>query len=1194
MLPLLLLGRYSPPFLDWIESAAVTTSVTDGSAVLRGVTDWVAYIADAAGPQWPAGWSLVSERLLVVGTVLVAVVGVVGLARPGVRHRRFLLVSLLVGVVALVAPHVSPAGPWADGLLAPQLRTLLDGALAPLRNVHKFDVWVRLPLALGVGWAVAALMERARRTRLSPTTPVWAWHSARWWAPRLALVGVAASLLLTGAPAWRGDLTTGRTFGAVPGYWLDTASWLSSAPVQGRALVVPGASFGIYLWGDSRDEPLQAYARTPWAVRDAVPLSSAGNIRALDAVEALFSSGRGSAALAAYLQRMGVSYLVVRNDLDYTAVDSPRPVLVHQTLSLSGGFARAVGFGPLLGGFGVDEAVGDGGVDPAYQAVEVFAVGTDQGDRRVTVRDASALDVVEGESESLLPVLSIPGAEDRPAVRAEDLPDGLGVARTVVADTDRRTEVDFGRVHDNRSSTLVPDAPWTLARSVHDYVVTPPAPGPVAVVAPTVTVEASTSRGDAASVRIDPAAGAWNAVDGNVLTSWFPRTYVRGEQWWQVSRDAPLPTGRIVIVPATDPPGTAGSVTLRITADTGSQDVRITLPTAAATLPAVPGPTRSLRITVLESSLPNNALFGLAEVRLPGLVSTRTLVTTPAAAAGPTALALSVRPGSRAACVVRDPAVCFPPLARTGEESGRLDRVVRTGGIDGALALTLLPRPGLALDRLLQPTDPSAALARASSVIVPDAPARPQAAIDRDPSTAWVASPLDPAPTLTVTLGRPRTVSYLRVVETPGLGSSRPLGVTVTVGGRRYPVFSDDRGYLRFPPTRTRSIRLEITSTRPVVSIDTRLRVTSVLPVGISELVLGEADDQRVGVARDAVVTVPCGFAPNVVVVGTTQIATKATTTVGALLDGAPVDALRCTDGNLPAGEQRLLVEPTAEFDVARLTWAAASRAASRFAAPVVTSWTSTSRTVDVPRGLGRPHPRARREREPGLGRDDRRGQELAPLRVDGWRQAWIVPPAWVARSRCASPRTASTAAPCSGEGRRRSCSCCSRRARCCGVRGPWWSALARPGPDPGEVCAAGPWSWGCSRSAAPGSSACSRGSGSPAARAARRWTAGIGVGVATAAALLAPWPVGTTYAESWQVGAAVAASVGLGLVLGALSPRRPRLPATDDVHEDAGAVAPSGVADDGGVDDEGVDEENDPVSGGAPSVVRDVPPAGR
>ncbi len=55
----------------------------------------------------------------------------------------------LIGGLLLLAGHAgglgSPAAPFAQWLL--------DGPLSMLRNVHKVDALVRLPLAIGVGWA---------------------------------------------------------------------------------------------------------------------------------------------------------------------------------------------------------------------------------------------------------------------------------------------------------------------------------------------------------------------------------------------------------------------------------------------------------------------------------------------------------------------------------------------------------------------------------------------------------------------------------------------------------------------------------------------------------------------------------------------------------------------------------------------------------------------------------------------------------------------------------------------------------------------------------------------------------------------------------------------------------------------------------------------------------------------------------
>ena len=59
-LPLLLLGRYSVPFLDYIENATITTVPTDLARTLVGESDWVAYFA---GIDFQAGQQLVVDAV---------------------------------------------------------------------------------------------------------------------------------------------------------------------------------------------------------------------------------------------------------------------------------------------------------------------------------------------------------------------------------------------------------------------------------------------------------------------------------------------------------------------------------------------------------------------------------------------------------------------------------------------------------------------------------------------------------------------------------------------------------------------------------------------------------------------------------------------------------------------------------------------------------------------------------------------------------------------------------------------------------------------------------------------------------------------------------------------------------------------------------------------------------------------------
>ncbi len=131
------------------------------------------------------------------------------------------------------------------------------------------------------------------------------------------------------------------------------------SPLPGRqvarnpALVVPGDAHGEYLWGDPIDDPLVALGTSPWAERSLVPVRRRGRADPAATAETAFESGEQVPGLAAYLERAGIGYVVVRNDLDPGQIGYTSPSVVHRTLALSG-FTRVASFGPLITGAQTD------------------------------------------------------------------------------------------------------------------------------------------------------------------------------------------------------------------------------------------------------------------------------------------------------------------------------------------------------------------------------------------------------------------------------------------------------------------------------------------------------------------------------------------------------------------------------------------------------------------------------------------------------------------------------------------------------------------------------------------------------------------------------------------------------------------------------------------------------------------------
>ncbi|WP_030239180.1 alpha-(1-_3)-arabinofuranosyltransferase domain-containing protein [Streptomyces sp. NRRL S-455] len=977
--PLLLLGVYGENFLPYIETSQTTTDTMSASEALRGAGNWVAYLH--FGEAWlPAGWAVASSVVVIVCSALAAGLGLAGLARRDMPERRWLVLTVLVTALVLLAGYGGAFGAPFHGVV----QDWLDGWLSPFRNIYKFQTGLALALVLGLAHlvGVAAETRGARPVR------------GRRLAPLLAAVLILPGLLW---PYLNGSILNPGSFQKLPAYWQATADWLERESPDSRALVVPATAHGVYTWGSPIDQPLDVLAESRWAQRDYVPFGTPGNRRAMDAVEQALLTGSEVPGLADYLSRAGLYYVVVRNDLDPDQIGYVPTATVKRTLEQSG-YQRVTGLGPVMTGGRIaqDAPLQVEGLYPRQRAVEIYRpAGRDVlRPGQAGLMPVSDTAVVSGGPEALLPLAS--RLRGRPAVLTGDNHPGLGTpAVQVVGDGMRRADTRFGLVNAGTSYTYTRDE-RNAPDGSQDPGEKPRQILPLEGADHQTVAELRGARSVTASSygnwlfhlpQFDPV----NAFDGNPDTAWTEGAPDTPDgQWLRIGftgrydmpssfKVAPLPQGSV----------RAAATKVRVETEKGSKTSFLQPNGKTQRVKAPEGATRWMKLTIVDSVERRAGLTGagFSEIDLPDVRVTRLLrLPGDADAATSAATVVSLHRAS-------DPTGLSP----TGTEAGLHRRFTTPAAGTYEVRASAVPVPGEDLDRLLYevaPEQQARIVATADSTAGLGAGLSARNLTDGDLTTAWIAGD---RPVIHLNWEGKQPVGELVLAPAGGL-STRASQVHISSPDGATIAGVDENGWVRFPPITTDRLDITVTETAPLTLHNPVADEDLRLPVGLTEAYVPSLDQHRTpqpdGTRK---FSLPCGKGPDVALDGELY-QTSAKGTVRDLTERRPVDVTLCRQGRaeteveLPSGEHRLEggdAGPLTLTDVT-LTRGTVPEAAAAGRELRVRDWLGDRREVTV--GSGAASYLTTYENFNDGWKATLNGKELAPLRLDGWQQGWRIP----------------------------------------------------------------------------------------------------------------------------------------------------------------------------------------------------------
>jgi arabinofuranan 3-O-arabinosyltransferase len=992
-------GKYGYNYLEYTETSITTTSTTSSFEALRGASFWLDYF-DLGGPLEPGDWVLVSNALAIVGTSLVAALGLAGLCRR-IPERLFLVASLAFGVLVIGAGYAGSFG----GLFSHHVQVLLQGEFDTLRNVSKFSPDVALPLALGLAWMLSLpLFERARQRgrRLIPST--------RTALSAVALVAVAA-VSVAAAPYWRKDLYPPGGFSAIPHYWSQTGAWLDAHQGHQSTMLVPGSNFATYTWGDPNDFPIQTVSDTSVEWRNLIPIASNGYTQMVDTVEQVLDSGTAQPGLAAFLSREGIDFVVEQNDLDLAASGAPPPAQIHEVLSETPGLKEVASFGPVLPQSQVEFGtfpIYNSAADTHLRAVEIYRVELPTSE--VVTYPASDPVVVSGTVSSLLPLAAAGVINNRAAVLAGD-PLAKGVANAkgatwALTDGNQRRYMSFGSIRNNQSYLLsagqklpgaapgVPASFSVVSGGAHQTVESPIGAQSV-----------SASSFGSSPLNFNPNEGPGAAFDDNPTTAWVANaTNDSIGQWIAITLQHPIEMSTISVRPLATRPSISE---VTITTDRGSVKRRLPSTSGVVQLTVPEGESRHLKITIDAVRNPPSGGFlsgaGIAGIAIPG-VAFQPQMKLPddeskafAGAARNAPAVVFNRPMTNANLLLGFSQTDDPIMARQFTLPKSMNAQI-TGYAE--------PLPGVPLDQIITdatPAKPGAPQVFSATSWLGGLPRfRPGNLVD-GASSPWIAGLGDKSPSVTLGWDQPRRISSISLSLTTE--AARPTEIAVT-GSSGPPIMlhvPKKGGLIHFQPLTTTTLKIRFVQWTYAVQPSPLTGVAARVPVGLSKITLPDLDAPAPAPWNlQAPVTLACGHGPAVQIDGKSY-RTSLSGTLGDLVDLKPMRVVACLPfKSLPlapgthsfAADDFLfpfsftsvaLESPAPAAPVAAVSPAVAAPRTAK-----IEQWGDEHRSIKVSAGAAT---------YLAVAENYNRGwtaklgdQTLKPVRLDGWQQGYVIP----------------------------------------------------------------------------------------------------------------------------------------------------------------------------------------------------------